>query len=286
MAAWLPTVLLLTTGLPPVDFKFVQVAPARPLAQNGIVARSPGQSRAVILIEGLELNLLDHRKGPQGELRFWQQPGSVIVKALSADADVFSFCYGQTAPVTDMGELPALRDNVQHLRQLGYTEVVFVGYSAGGIVARQFVEDNPGIGVTRVIQVCTPNLGSTLARIKSMVGPAQESFLQSLTKEARSRAFQERRGKRIPENVEFVCVLGNGLVYGDGITSTRSQWPDDLQVQGVPVVIAKTEHWEVMRSERSAIMIARLVRENQPRWDAAKVAAMRKHLWPTKVGFD
>ena len=70
------------------------------------------------------------------------------------------------------------------LRQAGYSEVILLGFSAGGVVARQFVEDNPAAGVTRVIQVCAPNLGSPLAKLKSSVGLAQESFLQSLTGQA------------------------------------------------------------------------------------------------------
>jgi len=238
----------------------------------------------VVLIEGLEWHLLDHRRGAQADLRPWQQPGSVLVRALTPDADVFAFSYGQTAPVADIADLPALGENVQRLRQAGYTEVVLVGFSAGGLIARQFVEDIPAAGVTRVIQVCAPNLGSPLAKIKSSVGPAQESFLQSLTKQSRYRTLQERRGKGIPAGVEFVCVVGNGLIYGDGVSSTRSQWPEDLQAQGVPAVILSTEHWEALRGERSALTIARLVRDSQPRWDAARVAAMRKHLWPTKSG--
>jgi pimeloyl-ACP methyl ester carboxylesterase len=283
MTGWLPTVcMLLATGLPTVETKFLQVAPFRPLSLSGTITRSPGQGRAVILIEGLELHFLDHRKGTQAELRPWQEPGSILVRTLSRDADVFAFSYGQTEPLSDLAALPALAESVQRLRQSGYTEVVLLGYSAGGLIARQFVEDHPEAGVTRVIQVCTPNLGSSLAKIKSSVGVAQESFLQSLTQPARLRTLQERSNKRIPDGVEFVTVVANGLVYGDGVVSTRSQWPEDLQAQGIPAVVLSAEHWDAVRSERSAPAIARLVRDSQPRWDAARVAAMRKRLWPTK----
>jgi pimeloyl-ACP methyl ester carboxylesterase len=285
MTGWLPTIcLLFATGLPTVETKFLQVAPYRPLSLSGAITRSPGQGRAVILIEGLELHFLDHRKGTQADLRPWQEPGSILVKTLAHDADVFAFSYGQTAPLSDLAALPALPESVQRLRQSGYTEVVLLGYSAGGLIARQFVEDNPEAGVTRVIQVCTPNLGSSLAKIKASVGVAQESFLQSLTQPARSRTLQERGNKKIPDGVEFVSVVGNGLVYGDGVVSTRSQWSEDLQSQGVPAVVLSVEHWDAVRSERSAPMIARLVRDSQPRWDAAKVVAMRKRLWPGKSG--
>jgi hypothetical protein len=276
--------LFLTTGVPPAETRFVQVAPLPPQAIDGLIARSPGKTRAVILIEGLELHILDHRQPPQALLRSWQQPGSVLVRTLSPDSDVFAFSYGQTAPLNDIANMPALGENVQRLRQAGYTEVALFGYSAGGLIARQLVEDNPSSGVTRVVQVCTPNLGSAMAKIKTSVGPGQEAFLQSLTKQSRSRALQERRGKRIPDDVEFVCVVGNGFVLSDGLVSTYSQWPDDLQAQGIPAVALGAEHWDAVRNERSVQIIARLVRDRQPRWDQARVAAMRKHLWPTKLG--
>jgi pimeloyl-ACP methyl ester carboxylesterase len=166
MASWLPTVcLLLTTGVVPVETRFVQVAPA----QDGALARSVGQSRAVVLIQGLSLHLIHHQKATQADLRPWQRPDSFLVRTLAKDGDVFAFTYAQTAPVTAIADLPALGQNVQLLSQAGYKEIVLVGFSAGGLVARQFVEDNPDSGVTRVVQVCTPNLGSPLAKVKGVV---------------------------------------------------------------------------------------------------------------------
>jgi hypothetical protein len=283
MTSWLPTLcLLLTPSVVPVDSRFVQVAPVASQAQGTGVVRSAGQGRAVVLIEGLHLHLLRHQLATRTDLRPWQQPRSVLVQALAPDADVFAFTYAQTAPVTEIAELPALGESVQRLRQAGYAEVVLVGFSAGGLVARQFVEDNPSGGVTRVVQVCTPNVGSPLAKVKAGVGAIQAPFLQSLTSQSRSRALVERQGKRIPDNVEFICVVGNGLVYGDGVVSNRSQWPEDLQAQGISAVPLGTEHWEALRSERAAQVIARLVREHQFRWNAAQVAAMHQRLWREK----
>jgi pimeloyl-ACP methyl ester carboxylesterase len=264
-----------------VETRFVQVAPVQP--PEGQVLRSPGHTRAVVLIEGLHLHLVNHQRAALPELRPWQQPGSVLVRTLVKDADVFAFTYGQTAPVTAIADLPALPENIMRLRQAGYTEIVLVGFSAGGLVARQFVEDNPTCGVTRVIQVCTPNLGSGLARLKAGVGALQQPFVQSLSKESCIRALEQRQGKKIPDGVEFVCVVGNGLVTGDGVVSTRSQWPEDLQAQGVPAVTLGTEHWEALRSERAAQVIAALARVGQPRWNPAQVDAMRKQLFRGKA---
>jgi pimeloyl-ACP methyl ester carboxylesterase len=257
----------------------VQVAPGPPLVPFGTVTRTAGQCRAAILIEGLDLRPLQPRRAGRADLRPWQQPGSVFVRTLASNCDVFAFTYGQTAPVQEIADLPALGECVQILRQAGYTEIVLVGFSAGGLVARQFVEDNPGAGVKRVVQICAPNEGSGLANFKAGVGPAQREFLQSLTSQARARALQERQGKKIPADVEFVCVVGTGLILGDGFVSNRSQWPEDLQVQGVPAVILETEHWEALRSERASQLIARLVGQSQLRWDAAQVAAMKRRLW-------
>ena len=280
MTSWLSTLcLLLTVPIAAPETRFVQVAPGPPLVPIGTITRSAGQCRAAILIEGLDLHPLQPRRAARADLRPWQQPGSSFVRTLARDGDVFAFAYGQTAPVPEIADLPALGECVQNLRQAGYTEIVLVGFSAGGLVARQFVEDNPGSGVKRVIQICAPNEGTGLAKFQAGVGAAQREFLQSMSIQARARALQERQAKKIPADVEFLCVVGTGLILGDGIVSNRSQWPEDLQVQGVPAVILETEHWEALRGERAAQLIARLVRQSQPRWDTAQVAAMKRRLW-------
>jgi pimeloyl-ACP methyl ester carboxylesterase len=280
MISWLPAFWMMATGVvTPVETRLIQVAPALGRTEDGVIARSTGQGRAIVLIQGLNLHLLQQRLATKAVLRPWQQPGSVLVRTLAPDADVFAFTYAQTAPVTDIGELPALGESVLRLRRTGYSEVVLIGFSAGGVVARQFVEDNPHAGVTRVIQVCAPNVGSALAKFKAAVGPVQGPFVQSLTRQARSRALQERRDKTIPPAVDFVCIVGDGLLFGDGVVSIRSQWPEDLQTQGVPAVPLRTEHWEALRDTRAAQVIAGLAKERQPRWNASQVAAMRQRLW-------
>jgi pimeloyl-ACP methyl ester carboxylesterase len=285
MAHWLPTLcLLMLTGGDPVATRFVQVAPVAAKTPANAITRSDGQGRAVILIQGLYLHLVHHDNAARAELRSWQQPGSVLVRALARDADVFAFTYGQTAPVSRIADLPSLGDSIQRLRQAGYREVVLLGFSAGGLVARQFVEDNPKCGVDRVIQVCAPNGGSPLANLKIGIGSVQKPFLQSLTSQSRVHFLEDRADRRIPAAVDFICVVGNGLIFSDGIVSTRSQWPDDLQAQGVPAFLITTEHWQALRGEKAAQAIAQLVRERQPRWDTAQVAAMRKRLWGEKGG--
>jgi pimeloyl-ACP methyl ester carboxylesterase len=280
MGPWLVISLFLLAGAPQVETRFVQVAP--PQAADGVIFHTVGQKRVVVLIQGLHLHPMRHQNAVRAELRSWQQPGSVLVKTLAHDADVFAFTYGQSIPVTDVADMPALGENLKRLRQAGYREMVLVGFSAGGLVARQFVEDNPNAGVTRVVQVCAPNAGSPMARLKVGVGAVQKPFVVSLTSQSRVQFLEDRRDRRIPPNVEFVCVVGNGLIYSDGLVSTRSQWPADLQAQGVPAVPFSVEHWHALASEKSARLIAQLVSEPQPRWGATEVAAMRKRLWGDK----
>ena len=49
-----------------------------------------------------------------------------------------------------------------------------VGYSAGALIARYFVEDSPDYGVTKVIQVCAPNGGSGWGKLTAGVRQSQE----------------------------------------------------------------------------------------------------------------
>ncbi|MCS6850800.1 MAG: hypothetical protein NZ700_06485 [Gemmataceae bacterium] len=108
--------------------------------------------------------------------------------------------------------------------------------------------------------------------------PSQLSFLESLTKEGREQSVKERAGKNVPSHVEFVCVVGNGAGVGDGVVHCRSQWTEDLQRQGIPAVALSVSHFMAMRSTQGAALLAALVRDKQPRWDADKVAAVRREL--------
>jgi pimeloyl-ACP methyl ester carboxylesterase len=199
------------------------------------------------------------------------------VKKLAKEADVYAFAYAQTARADEIPEVGDLGVWVERLRKLGYKEIVLIGYSAGGVVARDFVEDNTDTGVTKVIQVCAPNEGSVWAKTRA-VRSNQADFLQSLTKDMRREVLRERAGKRIPEKVEFACIAGALSIFGDFCVTCRSQWSEDLQKQGVPVYPLGSTHWHVMYCTKAIDKMAELIREPQPRWDAKKVAAMKKQL--------
>ena len=106
----------------------------------------------------------------------------------------------------------------------------------------------------------------------------QVDFLASLTKPARNQSLAERADKQIPKNIEFACIVGTGTVVGDGFVSNRSQYPPDLQKQGIPAYPFYSTHWMVLRCHKGAELVARLVRKAQPRWDDKQVEAVRRKL--------
>jgi pimeloyl-ACP methyl ester carboxylesterase len=267
------TCLIVTAD--PVEVQFLQVGPqSRPTAEW---RRSPGERRAVVLIQGLIVHPFSKEKVGQASLRDWQKPSSALVKGLAAEGDVYAFAYGQNETVDEIADHDALRDGLARLRKMGYGDVVLVGYSAGGVIARRVVEDYPDVGVTKVVQVCAPNAGSGWAKLNA-VRSNQKPFLQSLTKEERRREMRSRLEVTIPDGIEFVCVVGTGALKGDGVVSTRSQWTPDLQAQGIPAVTVATDHLSMVRSAKGAEKIVELVRTPQPRWTPAKVSAARKAI--------
>ena len=259
------------------ETRFVQVHPKRD--DEAAIERSADQRRAVILINGLELHPFSNEKARQARVRDWQQAESALVRTLGQDSDVFAFAYSQDVPVNEIAESVGVSDAVKQLRQLGYREIVLIGHSAGGLVARQFVEDHPNAGVSKVIQLCSPNLGSAWAFEEGVVREEQERFLKSLSKPARAEYLNTRPDKTIPDSVQFVCVVGDCGTKGDGVVSYDSQWPEDLRSNGIPAVHVYTTHFTSVRSSRVAEILAGLVREKQPRWDEEKVAEMKKNIF-------
>jgi pimeloyl-ACP methyl ester carboxylesterase len=277
MSAVITAVLALSTVAgAPIETYCIQVAPgARPLAE---ASRSANRDRAVLLIHGLRIHPFNRENVNRATLHDWQKPNSLLVKRLGQDSDVYSFAYAQNAAADEVATVPELKGAVQQLRQLGYRTVVLVGYSAGGLIARRYVEDVSNCGVDKVIQVCAPNGGSGWAQVKA-VQPDQIEFMKSLTKQARRHCQHDRADKKIPGNVQFACIVGTGAVNGDGLVLTRCQWTEDLQQQGVPVYPVFTTHWQVVRVRHAAELLADLVHDPQPRWSARLVGLVRQQLF-------
>jgi hypothetical protein len=228
-----------------VDSLFLQTHPDH---EAGVIQRSAGQRRAVVLIHGLRLQPFQPSDVNRARLHGWQRAKSLMVRWLAAQADVFAFAYRQNVPVDAIAGSPCLAEGIQNLKWLGYEEIVLIGHSAGGVIARQFVEDHPYTAVTKVIQVCAPNTGAAPAELSAAAPVGQRPFLKSLTKDARKQSLDARAHKIIPAGVEFICVIGCGAGFGDGIVSTKSQWPENLRAQGVQGYPLLTTHYTVMRS--------------------------------------
>jgi pimeloyl-ACP methyl ester carboxylesterase len=275
--AWLTLIAACLIGEPPaLETRFIQVYPATTSAET--LVKSEGQTRAVILIHGLRPHTFRTSRVAQADFQTWQAANSDLVRALGAAADVFAFAYGQNVCLEDICAAPHLLDAVRRVKKLDYAEVVLVGHSAGGLLARMFVEDHPDAGVTKVIQVCSPNGGASVARMTISVRHDQEAFLKSLTKEGRESCCRQRPGRKIPEHIQFVSVVGAGGVIGDGIVSCSCQWSSDLQDQCIPAIVLATTHFTAMSSTRVAALLARLVRDKHPRWEAAQIRALRVDL--------
>jgi pimeloyl-ACP methyl ester carboxylesterase len=284
----------LTLSAAPIDTRFEQVAP---LPVDSAVERSSGQGRAVVLLHGLQVRPFSSRNVRQADFQGWQEPGSRLVEALAPHADVYAFAYSQNARHDAIAAESDLGRHVSELKQAGYAEIVLVGHSAGGLIARLFVEDQPDCGVTKVIQVCSPNGGSMFGKLKLAVRKSQECFLDSLTEESRTRLLDRRQGVRIPDEVEFACVVGQldldyaaeislgtnrfqvslaGTICGDGILSPASQWTEDLQQQGIPVYPLRAAHCTIMYTGCAARRLAELVAQPQPRWTPEEVDEARR----------
>lgn len=229
------------------------------------VARSPGQTRAVILIHGYRAHPFSIAGARAAEFHDWQKPGATMVEELSSVADVYSFAYGQNVSVSAVADSPALAAAVASLTEAKYREITLVGHSAGGLISREFVERHPDAGVTKVIQVCSPNGGSHLAKASVIaLHKEQAAFAQSLV--SRLVPAAEGDAPKVPDHVDFVSVIGDGFGAGDLAVFDERQWPADLQAQGTRAVQIRTMHFTAMRSRRVARVLLELVRDPQPRW--------------------
>lgn len=273
----LPTLTLFCTlalaGAPAVDSICLQASP-----KNDKWARTPNRMQAVVLIHGFHHHLTN-KSVPKAEFRPWQKADSVLVKELGKNADVFPFAYGQNVALDTIVKDSKLPGSVAELRKLGYTDIVLVGHSAGGVIARHFVEDNPDAGVTKVIQICAPNGGSPLA---SLTGPkTQKVFLECLTTENRKKCLEQRANKAIPEKVQFICVIAKSgaTAKSDGVVPCLAQWTADLQKQGIPAVCVVGGHRDVVRDAKLVETLGSLIRDRQGRWSAEQVEKTKTEIF-------
>ena len=242
-----------------------------------------GKTRAVVLIHGLFIHPVRQGKASEPWRRDWQEPKSDLVKALAPHFDVFAFAYSQNAALEEIAKSLGMRDAIARLRKAGYKEIVLVGHSAGGVIARQFVENFPDAGATKVIAVAAPFAGVELANVKVGYPKAQAPFVQSLSPDARAEAAKANKNP-LGKDVPFACVVCKlKLVDTDGLVSTRSQWPSDLQQCGVPIVHSSAHHFVVMQNANAVKAIAELAREKLVRWSPEETERARKVMFGEPV---
>jgi pimeloyl-ACP methyl ester carboxylesterase len=253
-----------------------QVAPDNP-GPPWLVTR---KDRAVLLVHGLRIHPLHPTRSARPDRHEWQDPRSELVRLLARDADVFAFSYAQTVPLDAVAHSAVLREAIAGLKAAGYREIVLVGHSAGGVICRLFAENYPDAGVTKVIQAATPNTGTEIAAaLKNGYPRYQAPFVQSLTPSARFEGFRLSK-KLLSPKLEMACIVCKvRRIEGDGLVPLASQWPDELQQQGVPAVLLSMSHWEVMTTTAGNRVIADLMREKLARWSPNQVDQARKVLF-------
>lgn len=275
MAPGLPLVVA-ALAAPAADFPtdFRQVAPDRRGEDWSAAPRT--RDRAVLVIPGLRIYPLRPARCERPEFRNYHDPAGELVRTLAKDSDVFAFAYAQTAAVDEVARSAGLRAAVADLNKSGYKEIVLLGHSAGGVVARLFAERYPDSGVTKVVCVAAPHSGAGLAGLKVGYPKAQAPLVRSLTAEARARA----RPQKLPDHIAMACVVCKlGLVDADGLVTVATQWPEECRGHGVPAALVVVNHWEAMLDAGSVKVIAELVRGELARWSPEEVGRARKVLF-------
>lgn len=238
------------------------------------------KDRAVVLIHGLLARPIHPLRAEKPDPHRWQKADAPLVKALAEDADVFGVSYAQTIPMDLIPLSKGLRDGVAALKAAGYKEIVLVGHSAGGVIARRFVECHAESGVTKVVAVAAPFHGSVWAKLPDFIVPKpQVPFIESMAPYLRQQ-WREKCLSELPKGLQFCCVVCKlPRLAGDTVVAASSQWPEELQKQGISAVAVRCTHFEAMTGEKPIAAIVEVVNGKVKRWDEDEVATARKALF-------
>jgi pimeloyl-ACP methyl ester carboxylesterase len=273
------SVLMLTpiTDLPTV---FWGISPE--VKSSDIPALKKKNDKAVVFIHGLLPHVFHPERATQPEVHDWQVSSGLLAKQLADDYDIFGFSYAQSQSVDSITLCRGLRTGINAIEAAQYKEIVLIGHSAGAIIARQFAEFFPEDGITKIICISGPHLGSGWAKLPTFTLPkTQVAFINSLLPDVRT-ALHKERAIKLPKDLEACCVLSKwNRTDHDTIVNLRSQWPTDLQDQGIPAVLASCNHFDVMTNEAAVKSITELVRGKIVRWKPEQTELAQFKLFGT-----
>ena len=237
------------------------------------------KDKAVVLVHGLLARPLHPDRAEKPDPHGWQKADGALVKLLADEFDVFGVSYAQTVAMDLVPLSKGLREGVAALKAAGYKEIALVGHSAGGVIARRFVECHPEAGVTKVVAVAAPFTGSIWAHLPGFVIPKpQVPFIGSMTPGVR-KEWLAKCGCEVPKDIQFCCVVCKlPRLAGDTMATASSQWPEDLQKQGIPAVAVRCNHFDAMTGDKCVTAIAEVVKGKVTRWDEDQVKDARKAL--------
>jgi pimeloyl-ACP methyl ester carboxylesterase len=239
----------------------------------------PTKTRAIVLIHGLLPRPIRPELAHTPDPHSWQNRTGDLVKTLAEDFDVFGVSYAQTLPADLVPVSQKFRESIAVLNKLGYKDIVLVGHSAGGIIARHFVEMFPDAGVTKLITIATPHLGSGWTNVPSRLWPkSQVPFIESLSEGYRTVAT--RNAPPLPKNLEvlsIVCKLPR--IDSDTMVGVKSQWPTDFQQQGISAIVVRCNHFEAMKNTEVTKAIQTAARDRIVRWKPEDVEKARGLLF-------
>jgi pimeloyl-ACP methyl ester carboxylesterase len=261
-----------------IPLEFWGVAPSVSMKQLPALERK--RDRAVVLIHGLRAQVFSPERAEYPDPHTFQKPRSELVRALQPDFDVFGVSYAQVGPVDWVAASPQLREGIKALRFAGYKEIVLIGHSAGGIIARRFVEMNPNSGVTKVVAVASPYLGSGWAKLPPQLMPkSQLVFIRSLLPEVREESARTSTAK-LPEDFQFCCVVCKlPRLDSDTTVGVDSQWPRDLQKLGIPISLVNCNHFDAMKCEKGVQAIVELAKGKVIRWGPTEVEKAQRIIF-------
>jgi pimeloyl-ACP methyl ester carboxylesterase len=242
----------------------------------------PKQTRAVVVVHGLLPRPLHPERANLPDPHSWQNPKGELVKLLVASADVYGVSYAQTVPVDLVALSKGLRDGIAALKSVGYQEIILVGHSAGGIIVRSFASTFPESGVTKVVTVAAPHTGSGWTNFPMRFWPKpQIPFIESLAEGY--RAVATRDAKPFPKELPVCCIVCKlPRLDSDTMVGVKSQWPPDLQTQGIPAILVRCHHFEAMTNADSIKAMTEAVNGKLLRWSGEETEKAQRILFGEK----